>query len=86
MPIEDIQKASIPELKAAIRSDPEWAERNETPIVNELSARVAEIGWLWDKVRGVDPRFCLGARPRYGTPNQQSMTYMLRKAAGFSYP
>jgi hypothetical protein len=87
MPIEDIQKASIPELKTAILNDPEWAECNQTYIRLELCARVAEIGWLWDKVSGVDPRFCPGGRPKwYGTPNQQSMTYLLRKAVGYSYP
>ena len=54
-----------------------------------IKGRLADIVWgigcLCDRVDGTDSRKGQ-ARPYGGTPNRRSMTYKLRKAAGFSYP
>ena len=54
-------------------------------IAGRLGELVWGIGCLWDRVKGTDSRKGQ-ARPYGGTPNRRSMTYKLRKAAGFSYP
>ena len=53
---------------------------------DNLTAMLWEIGTLLDMVDGVDPLECRGNSPRIGTPNRRSMTYKLRKVAGYSYP
>ena len=54
-------------------------------VKDQLADIVWGIGCLWDRVEGTDSR--KGQDRTYmGTPNRRSMTYKLRKAAGFSYP
>lgn len=55
-------------------------------VASALSSLVWNIGVLWDRVEGIDPRKCKGNPPRLGTPNHKSWTYKLRKAVGYSYP
>ena len=61
----------------------EYDEREA--VTDRLANLAAYIGKIWDAAEGTDPR--AGKSDRYGgTPNHRSMTYKLRKAAGFSYP
>ena len=53
-------------------------------IIGDLSRALWQIGIFWDKTTGVD--VLKGSPAQYGTANRRSMTYKLRKIAGFSYP
>ena len=65
----------------------EIASGRDPELVKDLlTAVLLEVGALWDMTSGVDPFKCRGDAPRLGTPNRRSMTYKLRKVAGFSYP
>ena len=59
----------------------EYDEREA--VTDRLGDLAAYIGKIWDAAEGTDPR---AGKSGYGTPNRRSMTYKLRKAAGFSYP
>ena len=55
-------------------------------LKDNLTAMLWDIGTLLDIIDEVDPAYCRGEPPRLGTPNHRSMTYRLRKVAGYSYP
>lgn len=56
----------------------------KTEILDALGDALCQIGILWDKIEEVDTHKVYGAR--FGTANHRSMTYKLRKIAGYSYP
>ena len=82
----EMAEMTFVQLKTKVLTDPDWAEENRLDLDSEMMARVSELAWLIDKLNGVDPRECKGQPPKYGTPNKQSASYRLRKAAGFAYP
>lgn len=56
-------------------------------LLNSLGLLLWDIGALWDIIDDVDPHECRGEPPCIvGTPNHRSMTYKLRKIAGYSCP
>lgn len=55
-------------------------------IIDFLGSLLWDIGCVWDKTKGVDPRKGPYADSYGGTRNHRSMTYKLRKIAGYSYP
>ena len=81
---------SVKELYAEVfdrdtRTMRKLSEEERGQIVAHLQDLCWSIGELWDAVNGTDIR--RGRSSMYGgTPNRRSMTYKLRKAAGFSYP
>ena len=53
-------------------------------VKDRLGGILWDIGVLWDKATNVDPKPFVGTYG--GTGNHKSMTYKLRKVAGYSYP
>lgn len=74
----------LEKITAEISKGTAGATMTKTEIVDLLGHALWQIGILWDKVEGVDP--CRGAPSKFGTANHRSMTYKLRKIAGYSYP
>ena len=82
----EMAEMSYVQLKTKVLTDPEWVEENRLDLDSEMMARVSEIAWLIDYLNGVNPREPKGQPTKYGTPNRDSASYRLRKAAGFAYP
>jgi len=65
-------------------NDPDVIEQYASEILDKLGSVLWNIGEMWDRVEGVNPRN--GTPTEHGTPNRKSMTYKLRKVAGYTYP
>jgi excinuclease UvrABC ATPase subunit len=80
--IKDMTLAEIENLVKFGFDDLTDLQKDE--VKDKLSSILWNIGNLWDKVNEVNPREYSG---QYGsTGNHKSMTYQLRKIAGYSYP
>lgn len=84
--LDKINGMDVKELWQFVREDPETAEHYKDEIKDRLGMLCWEIGRIWDEVEGTDYNKRTPSSPVMGTPNRRSMTYKLRKVAGFSYP
>ncbi len=75
---------TLDEIRDEIRNG--YPTMTQGQVRDNLATTIWETGRLWDENDGVDPAHCRGKPPRLGTPNHRSMTYKLRKVAGYSYP
>lgn len=81
----DLRKCTIEELRTFMLKHTTLTDEERMAITDNLDDYICTIGFLYDRATGTDPRKGK-ARAVYGTRNRRSMTYKLRKAAGYTYP
>lgn len=81
---DEITNMTVNELALFVLEHPEESQRREGEIKDALSGLCWKIGLVWDALDGTDVRE--GPERRFGSRNHKSMTYKLRKVAGYSYP